>query len=279
MLMFQTITEPALFLQTAESHLGHQAALYNMLLGQARRLVKQPNPNAWCAHGWEEQDHLLVFQSSPQTPLFLGGTASEKLLRRLCQVYVQTGRPLTEVRGPTTLMAHFTHLWEQITGNTHQSSMLLGVYELRQVLKPPTAQGQLRWAEASDQPLLVEWLAGFIRDALGQTPPSLEERNTMVQSHMGKQTLGLWEHLGQPMAMAAVVRHLRQGVAISWVYTPPEERGKGWASACVAAFSQAMLKRGHLFCCLNTDMANPTSNRIYQQIGYQLVGQFVQVNF
>jgi predicted GNAT family acetyltransferase len=55
------------------------------------------------------------------------------------------------------------------------------------------------------------------------------------------------------------------------VYTPPALRGRGYASALVAAVSQAQLDAGRRFCFLFTDLANPTSNRIYQDIGYEAV--------
>jgi predicted GNAT family acetyltransferase len=55
------------------------------------------------------------------------------------------------------------------------------------------------------------------------------------------------------------------------VYTPPDYRGRGYASACTAALSQQMLYAGYQYCFLYTDLSNPTSNRIYQNIGYELV--------
>jgi predicted GNAT family acetyltransferase len=55
------------------------------------------------------------------------------------------------------------------------------------------------------------------------------------------------------------------------VYTPPALRKRGYASALTAALSQELLDSGRKFCFLFTDLANPTSNRIYQQIGYQAV--------
>ena len=58
---------------------------------------------------------------------------------------------------------------------------------------------------------------------------------------------------------------------IGFVYTPKEERGKGYASACVAAASEKALETGYKFCCLFTDLGNPTSNSIYQRIGYNPV--------
>ena len=59
------------------------------------------------------------------------------------------------------------------------------------------------------------------------------------------------------------------GIRIGAVYTPPELRRRGYASALVAAVSQAELDRGRRWCFLFTDLANPTSNRIYQAIGYR----------
>lgn len=52
---------------------------------------------------------------------------------------------------------------------------------------------------------------------------------------------------------------------------PPEQRGLGYARACVAGLSQQLLDRGFKYCFLFTDLRNPTSNHIYQQIGYRQV--------
>ena len=61
------------------------------------------------------------------------------------------------------------------------------------------------------------------------------------------------------------------GTRVGPVYTPPEHRGHGYASALVAAASQAQLDEGIQFCFLFTDLANPTANHIYQAIGYEPV--------
>ena len=71
--------------------------------------------------------------------------------------------------------------------------------------------------------------------------------------------------------MAAVGGPTPNGDRISWVYTPPALRGRGYASACVAALSQRLLDSGRRFCFLYTDLANPTANKLYQRIGYRQV--------
>jgi predicted GNAT family acetyltransferase len=63
-------------------------------------------------------------------------------------------------------------------------------------------------------------------------------------------------------------------MAISLVYTPPDLRQRGYATACVASLSQMLLDEGWQFCTLFTDLANPTSNSIYRKIGYKPVGDF-----
>jgi predicted GNAT family acetyltransferase len=78
---------------------------------------------------------------------------------------------------------------------------------------------------------------------------------------------------GQPVSMACNSRETRNGATISLVYTPPHLRGSGFASRVTAALSDRCLKSGKKFCNLFTDLMNPTSNSIYQRIGYRKVGE------
>ena len=88
----------------------------------------------------------------------------------------------------------------------------------------------------------------------------------------------LWVDAG-PVSLAARGRRLPHGSSVGPVYTPPDKRGRGYASACVAALSQAILDGGADYCTLFTDLANPTSNRIYQRLGYQPLCDFTEYRF
>jgi len=74
-----------------------------------------------------------------------------------------------------------------------------------------------------------------------------------------------------------VTRPTQNGIAIACVYTPQEHRKNGYAAALVAQTSQRMLDAGKKFCMLYTDATNPTSNRVYQRIGYYEIA--TQKNF
>lgn len=84
---------------------------------------------------------------------------------------------------------------------------------------------------------------------------------------------------GGPASVAATGGPTPNGIRIGPVYTPPDRRRRGYASALTAATSQAELDKGRRFIFLFTDLANPTSNKIYRAIGYEPVIDIDQVSF
>jgi hypothetical protein len=79
--------------------------------------------------------------------------------------------------------------------------------------------------------------------------------------------------------MAARTRPTSHGEAVGFVYTPPSERRKGYGAAVVARLSQRILDDGKEFCTLFANAANPTSNGIYQRIGYRAITCVVDLHF
>jgi predicted GNAT family acetyltransferase len=99
-----------------------------------------------------------------------------------------------------------------------------------------------------------------------------------VQVRITDQTFFLWED-SKPVALAGITRPTPEGMGVGPVYTPPERRGRGYATSLVAQISQQLLASGRQFCTLFTDLANPTSNSIYQKIGYRPVGDYTVYRF
>jgi hypothetical protein len=123
--------------------------------------------------------------------------------------------------------------------------------------------------------MLLEWFQDFVDEAI----PSFEEdAERLVEGSLNRQSVYLWED-GVPVSFACGSKSLPSAARIGPVYTPPEYRRKGYATACVAALSQQLLERGCHSCFLFTDLANPTSNYIYKTIGYRPVCDWHDYSF
>ena len=81
------------------------------------------------------------------------------------------------------------------------------------------------------------------------------------------------------MSVAASTRQTRNGISIGMVYTPPEHRCRGYATACVAELTRVLLHAGHSYCALFADQENPASNRVYQKVGYRSICDYDEYTF
>jgi hypothetical protein len=167
---------------------------------------------------------------------------------------------------------HFAEAWRDLTGQSFHKRMAERLYRLDKVTPPSGVPGQMRRAVESDRDLLARWLREFQLEAFGEADDESVERNvrnilTLPPEYRG---VHLWEDPG-PVSFTGYGGLTPNSMRIGPVYTPREFRGKGYASACVAAVSQHLLDSGRKFCTLFTDLANPTSNKIYMRIGYEAV--------
>jgi hypothetical protein len=150
------------------------------------------------------------------------------------------------------------------------------VYELRQVLCPAPDHGALRVATPDDVELVAQWWYGFHVHIFGAA--TLEDAQRGAQARVGAGDIYLWED-PTPAAMAAKTRPARTGISIGPVYTPPAQRNRGYATACVAALSRLLLGQGWAFCALFADVANTPAVRAYTRIGYYPVCDYDEIAF
>jgi uncharacterized protein len=125
----------------------------------------------------------------------------------------------------------------------------------------------LRIAVESDLPTVIPWAIAFHQEARTGNP--IDPART-VREDVINQRLVVWDD-GGAVSMATWAGRTDRSVRIGIAYTPPERRGRGYASACVAALTQRLLGDGVAFCCINTDLTNSTTNKIYPAIGYRPV--------
>jgi GNAT superfamily N-acetyltransferase len=185
--------------------------------------------------------------------------------------------PLSAVSGPVAVAGAFAEAYFRRSGTTARPGMAMQVFRLDAVSHPAGVPGRMRAAVDSEAELIHRWVTAFRAEAL---PDEAAGNPTeMIRRRLAEGgTLWFWEVDGEPVSF--VLRSVLRpdelpGLAlagISGVYTPPEQRGHGYASANVAALSQLSLDEGCAATALMTDLANPTSNKIYQAIGYRPVG-------
>jgi uncharacterized protein len=173
-----------------------------------------------------------------------------------------------------------TALAERIAGLQHSRvhvQMKQRIYVLQQVKKPASQRGVLRPAQMSDMAMLCQWFVRFCEDV--RLPESAEKATQAVQEAIANQQIYVWMISGEPVSMARWARPTKTNVTIGWVYTPQEKRKHGYASDCVAALTQQLLDSGYKTVSLYTDLDNPTSNKIYTEIGYEPVMDSMLLQF
>jgi GNAT superfamily N-acetyltransferase len=178
---------------------------------------------------------------------------------------------LPGIIGPVPLSRRFAEIWRAVSGQPFRLGLRQRIYQLERVRPVEGAPGNLRTATASDRDLLTRWIHAFNQEALGEDSRADAEAWADRRLTSAAHQTFLWVD-GEPVALVGCGGPTPNGMRIGPVFTPPEHRRRGYASAATAAVSQLILDGGHRFCFLFTDLANPTSNHIYQEIGYRPMG-------
>ncbi|MDX8056781.1 GNAT family N-acetyltransferase [Lentzea sp. BCCO 10_0798] len=153
------------------------------------------------------------------------------------------------------------------TGKNYTESLSTRQYRLT-TLAPPSVGGTSRMATEDDVELLGGWRAAFLREAVPEAPatPTTEAMRTSLRLGQGH---ALWVIDGAPVAWAVASRPQAGMTRIGPVYTPPEHRRHGYGAAVSAVATRWALDQGATDVLLFADLTNPTSNSIYQRIGYE----------
>ncbi len=181
---------------------------------------------------------------------------------------------LPTILGPVDVATTFGDVWGVLRGVDTRPGMVQRIYQADSIEQPTDpVPGDLRYAGTDEAEMLVDWVDAFHRD----TGISGGESVALVNDLIGQGRLFIWDDEG-PASMAAAMGDTPNGARIGYVYTPPEARGRGYASVLTARLSQALLDGGRSYVCLYADQAAATPNHIYREIGYRPVCTVMDVD-
>lgn len=267
------------FLARAQAWLLAAEAEHNLILGICERLINRPDR-------YGGKPYLFTIEQGDQVVLAGAMTPPYKLVLTKSGVPEALGMVADDlmaerlyppgVLGPTTEARVFARVWRALTGVETGSSEDEAICELREVAHPEYSPGHLRLAGADEVDLLVRWRIAFmIETGLHET---IDASREATDDLLARGALYVWDDDG-PVSVAATNRSTPHGVCIGVVYTPPPFRGRGYATSVVAALSQQILDSGREFCCLFTQLSNPTSNDIYEKVGYRRIAEWADIAF
>ncbi|MFI8323194.1 GNAT family N-acetyltransferase [Streptomyces sp. NPDC085529] len=256
--------DAAVFRAAAGAHLAADPARNTSVL----TLTEKADRLGW----WTEPDGRVTgVVAVPRSGLPSLGVTTTEAARAL---ELPDGDQPVELRGETAAVEAYL----DAAGRPWTPLLRMRLYRLGALTPPdPAPAGRARHATEADLPLLAEWTTAFVR-AIGEEPA--DDYTGMLTERLTEGRLHVWEApAGRPVAMAAVSRTVEGQARVHLVYTPPADRGRGYAAGVTAAVSRAALAAGAAQVLLFTDLANPTSNALYRRLGYRPVTDHLGVRF
>ncbi|MGZ5306068.1 MAG: GNAT family N-acetyltransferase [Actinomycetota bacterium] len=272
------------FLAEAGTFLAEREAEHNLLFGICSQLVRDPMPfGEGPAYLAISEDDGRIVGAAIRTPphnLVLSETDDLAAIEPLVRDVRDAVDTLPGVLGPGKAASAFVRAWGAREGGGATLTMANRIYRASRATAPSGVAGAMRPYRDDDHDLTIRWFDAFAREALPEEalsdPTEAQLRRRLDDPEGG---LRIWEDEARPASLAGFGSRTPNGIRVGPVYTPPDLRGNGYASALVGQMTAALLAGGHRYCFLFTDLANPTSNGIYQRIGYEAVTDVDQYAF
>jgi hypothetical protein len=279
--------EPQEFLDVTGGYLARQPVVSTVVATVAERIVHEraagiPWPaGVPCWFVAVLQDGVAVgaaMRTAPfgAFPLFLL-PMPEGAARELAQLVLDRGEQVTAANGALPTVQLFCDEVAARSGGSAEVAIHTRLFELDRLIEPPPIGGRLRPAQPDEEALVIRWYDAFMVDADEQagrprgTSAHEAAEAEVVRRSMSEGRILVWEDVSaRPVCVVGASQPAFGVSRIGPVYTPPDDRGNGFASAAVAEVSRRTLAQGAR-ACLFTDQANPTSNKIYQRLGYRAV--------
>ena len=266
---------PGELLAQARPLLLRQPVRHSLVLSILERRLLDPLPGRYWVASRDRGCVGLAMQSPPHMPALLTPMPAWAAAA-LADGIAQSGPDdVPGVIAEAATAAAFAGQWSEATGAAVTPVEGERLYRLARLIAPPAAPGHLRLATAADAPVLLEWWRAFSAETATEAELAAEQA---VARDLLSQRLFVWEDQG-PRSMCRATPAVAGVSRIAAVYTPPQWRRSGYAAAAVAALCETIQRGDGALPVLYTQLANPTSNRIYRRLGFRAVAEVLRYRF
>jgi uncharacterized protein len=274
--------DPSAFAAAAGPLLLLAPARHNLMLGIADLLRRRPEIyptfHLWTVTAGDGTTVGAALQTPPHNVVIAQPLAAGALETLADAIHAAGVRP-PGVVGALPEAEAFAAAWTSRVDGSATVSTRQGVYELRTVRDAGDAPGGARRATGADLDLVASWHEAFVAEAVPDLVGDAAARRRRLAGVIADGGMWLWEDEGRPVSMTGSAPAPPEGARIGPVYTPPADRRRGYATSLVAHVSTEALRAGRTACYLHTDLANPTSNAVYERIGYGWVCEAIDLRF
>ena len=265
------------FAAEADAFLRAEEAANSMIAMPAMRMASKPNDDDAGSYMAVVRDGGTVVAAALQGASggILLTTAPDAAIALIALDIAGRGRRAKSLVGPLDACEAFARAWRECMQQAHALRYHLRHFELTSAPAAAKAAGRLRRPDAGEYALLADWQLAFIEEL--ELPDDRAQARRNLERRLERGVIRVWDDAGA--AAFAGFGEGKDTARIAPVYTPPQLRGRGYASAMVAELVRELFAAGKRAIFLTTDAANPTSNGIYRRIGFRPVADHYHFDF
>lgn len=268
-------SDAAAFEQTVFPFLQQDPVLHTIIMSNVHERAagtyrSEDEPSYYVSVHDASGDVVGAAMRTPGRMVYLGALQAEHA-EAVADAYLDVLTDQIGVAGDRPAARRFADRWCEQRGGTATESKATRLHKLG-TLTPLSADGSPRLMTDGEIELVADWAKDGFAEELGG------DYLDWAKDHLRNKTMWIWETGGEPVSMVGYHRPLFGVCRVGPVYTPPERRRHGYAGALTSHVSAEILAQGNQ-ACLYTDLANPTSNKIYHVAGYRPVADFVDLEF
>ena len=274
--------DAAQFLAATDQFLLSDEASHNLILSLALMLVQSPSATpslfAACYDKSQVCGAIIWVPGRKMVATDCPPEFADELVRA-ANKFRNVRETLTGILAPFAFANAFADAWRKhsavnVIVGIQQHVMRLDFNE--QWKRPRFPQGRFRRAWLEDLNKLRNWARSMVVETRLEEAP--EETAELTRRMIEARRLFVWDSIG-PVAMAGHSGNTPNGARINSVYTPQDQRRKGYARAVTWSVCEHLRQSGKKFVCLFADRHNPASVTMYEEMGFHIVGTLDDIRF